>query len=60
MKMTNKATKPVKIYPTIGACGLDCGLCTRYYTVGPSRCPGCCGPDSFTKVKILKEGIKLK
>ncbi len=36
-------------YPTIGACGLDCGLCPRYYTVGPSRCPGCCGPDFWQK-----------
>ncbi len=40
---------PGKAYPTIGACGLDCGLCTRYYTVGKSRCPGCCGPDFFNK-----------
>ena len=30
-------------YPTIGCCGLDCGLCPRYYTEGPSRCPGCGG-----------------
>lgn len=41
--------KPVKTYPTIGCCGLDCGLCPRYYTVGSSRCPGCCGPDFFNK-----------
>jgi hypothetical protein len=34
----------MKRYPTIGVCGLDCGLCPRYYTVGPSRCPGCAGP----------------
>jgi len=34
----------LKAYPTIGVCGLDCGLCPRYYTVGPSRCPGCGGP----------------
>jgi hypothetical protein len=39
----------VKIYPTIGVCGLDCGLCPRYYTVGTSRCPGCCGPEFFNK-----------
>jgi len=38
---------PVKKYPTIGCCGLDCGLCPRYYTVGSSRCPGCCGPGFF-------------
>lgn len=41
--------QPVKLYPTLGCCGLDCGLCPRYYTVGPSRCPGCCGPDFFEK-----------
>jgi hypothetical protein len=41
--------RPVKTYPTIGVCGLDCGLCPRYYTVGPSRCPGCCDPDFFNK-----------
>ena len=38
---------PAKIYPTLGCCGLDCGLCPRYYTVGSSRCPGCCGPGFF-------------
>ena len=41
--------RPIKNYPTIGCCGLDCGLCPRYYTVGSSRCPGCCGPDFFNK-----------
>lgn len=40
---------PVKKYPTLGCCGLDCGLCPRYYTVGSSRCPGCAGPDFFNK-----------
>lgn len=40
---------PIKTYPTIACCGLDCGLCPRYYTVGPSRCPGCAGPDFFKK-----------
>jgi hypothetical protein len=38
-----------KKYPTIGVCGLDCGFCPRYYTQGPSRCPGCAGPDFFNK-----------
>jgi hypothetical protein len=38
-----------KKYPTIGVCGLDCGLCPRYYTVGSSRCPGCGGPDFLNK-----------
>ncbi len=35
---------PLKKYPTIGACGLDCGLCPSFHRDGPSRCPGCCGP----------------
>jgi len=38
-----------RTYPTIGVCGLDCGLCPRYYTAGTSRCPGCCGPEFFSK-----------
>ena len=45
----NKMNGYVKTYPTIGVCGLDCGLCPRYYTVGTSRCPGCGGPDFFDK-----------
>ncbi len=49
MNMMNKMDKPAKTYPTIGVCGLDCGLCPRYYTRGISRCPGCCGPDFFNK-----------
>ncbi len=40
---------PEKKYPTVACCGLDCGLCPVYYTKGPSRCPGCCGPDFFNK-----------
>ena len=47
--MNKGMNKPVKTYPTIGVCGLDCGLCPRYYTVGTSRCPGCCGPGFFNK-----------
>jgi hypothetical protein len=39
----------VKRYPTVGVCGLDCGLCPRYYTAGPSRCPGCAGPNFLDK-----------
>ena len=39
----------LKKFPTIACCGLDCGLCTVYYTKGPSRCPGCCGPDFSNK-----------
>jgi hypothetical protein len=44
-----KTNIPEKTYPTIGCCGLDCGLCLRFYTVGHSRCPGCAGPDFFNK-----------
>jgi len=36
-------------HPTIGACGIDCGLCPRYYTAGDSKCPGCGGPDFTLK-----------
>ena len=36
-------------YPQFSACGLNCGLCSRYYTVGSSRCPGCAG-DGFSEV----------
>ena len=32
-----------KKHHTLGCCGLDCGLCPRFYTDGASRCPGCCG-----------------
>jgi hypothetical protein len=40
---------PVKTFPTIGCCGIDCGLCPRYHTAGNSRCPGCAGPNFFEK-----------
>ncbi len=40
---------PLKKYPTVACCGLDCGLCPVYYTKGPSRCPGCGGPDFINK-----------
>ena len=36
-------------HPTIGSCGIDCGLCPRHYTDGFSRCPGC-GGEGFEKV----------
>ncbi len=35
--------------PTLGCCGLDCGLCPRYHASGASRCPGCGGPDFAQK-----------
>ncbi len=41
--------RPTKQYPTIAVCGLDCGLCPRFYTVGSSRCPGCAGSGFYDK-----------
>ena len=38
----------IREYPQFSACGLNCGLCPRYYTKGPSRCPGCAG-EGFTE-----------
>ncbi|MCL2568373.1 MAG: DUF3795 domain-containing protein [Oscillospiraceae bacterium] len=38
----------IRSYPEFSACGLNCGLCPRYYTDGPSRCPGC-GAEGFTE-----------
>jgi hypothetical protein len=59
--------KPLKVFPTIGVCGLDCGLCPRYYTVGTSRCPGCGGPGfldkhpscSFITCCVKKRGLEV-
>ncbi len=38
-----------KQFPTIACCGLDCGLCPSFHSSGPSRCPGCAGPDFASK-----------
>lgn len=35
-------------YPMFSACGLNCGLCPRFYTNGESRCPGC-GAQDFSQ-----------
>ncbi len=40
---------PLKKYPAIGACGLDCGLCPRYHSSGDKPCPGCCGEDFWER-----------
>jgi hypothetical protein len=45
----NQTDSDLKKYPTIGVCGLECGLCPRYYTSGTSRCPGCGGPKFLNK-----------
>ena len=60
-------TYPTKKYPTIAACGLDCGMCPRFYTAGPSRCPGCAGPGfhdkhptcSFITCCVRKKGLEV-
>lgn len=39
MKMEYRVSE----YPLFSTCGLNCGLCPRYYTDGDSRCPGCAG-----------------
>ena len=38
-----------KQFPSLGACGIDCGLCPRHYADGKSRCPGCGGEDFESK-----------
>ena len=43
---------PMKKYFTVGACGLDCGLCQRYHTEGKVKCPGCCGLDFYDRHTI--------
>ena len=35
--------------PLFSACGLNCGLCPRFYTAGTSKCPGCSGEDFLLK-----------
>lgn len=35
-------------YPLLSACGLNCGLCPRFYADGSSRCPGCGGKGFFS------------
>lgn len=45
----DKNGRPIKKYPTIAPCGLGCGFCPRFYTDGPSRCPGCSGPGFYEK-----------
>ena len=57
----------IKTHPTIGCCGIDCGLCPRYYTEGASRCPGCGGEGfelkppscSFITCCIKKHGLEV-
>jgi hypothetical protein len=39
----------LKKYYMIGCCGIDCGLCPRFYTKGDSVCPGCGGVNFAEK-----------
>ena len=39
----------IKKFYTLGCCGIDCGLCPRYYTEGKSKCPGCFGENFAEK-----------
>jgi hypothetical protein len=41
--------KPIRLYPTIACCGIDCGLCPQYHSKGSSRCPGCGGENFYDK-----------
>jgi len=49
-----------KIYPNVGACGLDCVLCPRYYTEKKSKCDGCGSAYSYAAVgcKIFRCCVK--
>jgi len=51
-----------KTYPAVGACGLDCVLCPRYYTKGKSKCDGCGSEYSYAAVgcKIFRCCVKEK
>ncbi len=42
-------TVKLKNHETIGCCGIDCGLCPRFYTQGNSACPGCGGLNFWDK-----------
>ena len=36
-------------YPEFSLCGLNCSLCPRFQTEGPSKCPGCGGKCFYEK-----------
>jgi len=54
-------------HPTIGCCGIDCGLCPRHYTDGKSRCLGCGGenfeqkhpPCGYLSCCVKKKGLSV-
>ena len=57
----------MKTYSTIACCGIDCGLCPRYHTDGPSACPGCGGLNfkekhpscGFVTCCVTKHGFEV-
>jgi hypothetical protein len=65
--MKNQMPAAIKKHPTLGCCGLDCGLCPRFYTAGPSACPGCGGADfrmkhpscGFVTCCVVKHGLEV-
>jgi hypothetical protein len=36
-------TDKLKLFESIGCCGINCSLCPRFHTIGNSACPGCGG-----------------
>jgi len=60
-------TDKLKKYETIGCCGIDCGLCPRFYTKGDSACPGCGGINfrekhpacGFLTCCVVKNGLEV-
>ncbi|HOZ12871.1 MAG TPA: DUF3795 domain-containing protein [Thermotogota bacterium] len=47
--------------PDYALCGLNCCLCPRFHTDGPSRCPGCGGPgfeDKHPSCAVMGYGIR--
>ena len=60
-------TASLKKYYSIGCCGIDCGLCPRFYTKGDSVCPGCGGLNfkekhpscGFVTCCVIKNGLEV-
>jgi hypothetical protein len=56
-----------KKHNTIGCCGIDCGLCPRFHTIGASACPGCGGLNfkekhpscGFLTCCAVKKGLEV-
>ena len=60
-------TDKLKKYEQIGCCGIDCGLCPRFYTKGDSACPGCGGLNfkkkhpscGYLSCCVIKNGFEV-